>query len=57
MSDQPETPEEIREEMEELGIDNDATGSPDLFMSGPMVKVIALLLVVVLVAGALLLVF
>ena len=57
MSNQPETPEEIQEEMKELGIDNDATGSPDLFISGPMVKVIAGLLVALLVAGLLLLVF
>ncbi len=57
MSNQPETPEEIQEEMRELGIDNDATGSPDLFISGPTVKVIAGVLVVLLVAGLLLLVF
>jgi len=57
MSNQPETPEEIQEEMQELGIDNDATGSPDLFISGPAVKVGAGILVALLVFGALVLVF
>lgn len=57
MSNQPETPEEIQEEMQELGIDNDATGSPDLFISGPAVKVGAGVLVALLVFGALVLVF
>lgn len=53
----PETEEEIAEEMKELGIDNDATGSPDLFMSGPVVRVVAVVLVVLLVLGLLVLVF
>ncbi|HTU15952.1 MAG TPA: hypothetical protein VMF31_12230 [Solirubrobacterales bacterium] len=57
MSNQPETPEEIQDEMRELGIDNDATGSPDLFISGPAVKVGAGILVALLVFGALVLVF
>ncbi|MFM8520118.1 MAG: hypothetical protein ACKOGM_01095 [Solirubrobacterales bacterium] len=53
----PETEEEIAEEMRELGVDNDATGSPDLFMSGPVVKVVAGVLVILLVLGLLVLVF
>ena len=57
MSNQPETPEEIQEEMRELGIDNDATGTPDLFISGPVVKVIAGVLVVLLLVGLVTLVF
>lgn len=57
MSDHIETPEEIQEEMKELGIDNDATGEPDLFISGPMLKVVATVLAVILVIGALYLVF
>jgi hypothetical protein len=55
--DHVETPEEIKDEMEELGIDNEATGSPDLFISGPALKVGAGLLAALLVIGALLLVF
>lgn len=55
--DHVETADEIKEEMEELGIDNEATGSPDLFISGPAVKVGAGVLAALLVAGALLLVF
>jgi len=57
MSNQPETPEEIQEEMKELGIDNDATGTPDLFISGPVLKVIAGILVLLLLVGLLTLVF
>ncbi len=57
MSNEPETPEEIQEEMRELGIDNDATGSPDLFISGPAVKAGAAILVVLLVFGLLILAF
>lgn len=53
----PETEEEIAEEMKELGIDNDATGSPDVFMSGAVVRVVAVVLVVLLVLGLLVLVF
>lgn len=53
----PETEEEIAEEMRELGVDNDATGNPDLFMSGPVVKVVAGVLVILLVLGLLVLVF
>ncbi len=53
----PETEEEIAEEMRELGVDNDATGTPDLFMSGPVVKVVAGVLVILLVLGLLVLVF
>jgi len=53
----PETEEEIAAEMRELGIDNDATGSPDLFMSGPVIRVVAGILVVLLVLGLLVLVF
>ena len=34
-----ESEEEIRKEMEELGVSNDATGSPDVLMSGPMIQV------------------
>jgi hypothetical protein len=57
MSNRPETESEIQEEMRELGIDNDATGSPEVMMSGTMVRAIAVVLVVLLLAGALLLVF
>lgn len=53
----PETEEEIAEEMRELGVDNDATGSPDVFMSGAVVKVVAVVLVGLLVLGLLVLVF
>lgn len=52
-----ETEEEIAEEMSELGIDNDATGKPDLFLSGQTVKVIAALLAVLIALGLILLVF
>ncbi|MGK2933475.1 MAG: hypothetical protein ACSLFD_12045 [Solirubrobacterales bacterium] len=55
--DHVETADEIKEEMEELGIDNEATGSPEVFISGPALKVGAAVLVAILVAGALLLVF
>ncbi|MBK8294629.1 MAG: hypothetical protein IPK93_07595 [Solirubrobacterales bacterium] len=52
-----ETPEEIQEEMEELGIDNEATGSPDIFISGPALKVGAGILAVLLVVGLVTLIF
>lgn len=52
-----ESEEEIRQEMEELGVSNDAEGSPDVLMSGPMIQVTVIVLVLLLVAGALLLVF
>jgi hypothetical protein len=57
MSDHMETEAEIQEEMKELGIDNDATGSPDVMMSGPVIRGVAVVLVLLLLAGALLLVF
>ncbi|MCC6755977.1 MAG: hypothetical protein IT199_06355 [Solirubrobacterales bacterium] len=57
MSDHLETEDEIREEMEELGVSNDAGGSPDVLMSGPVIQVTVIILVLLLVAGALLLVF
>ena len=57
MSDEPETEAEIQQEMRELGIDNEATGSPDVMMSGNVVRVIAALLAVLMLAGAVLLVF
>ena len=57
MSDHLETEAEVEEEMEELGIDNDATGSPDLFMNGVVVQVVAIMLVVLLVGGLIFLVF
>jgi len=52
-----ETEEEIREEMEELGVSNDAEGNPDVLMQGPVLQVTVIILVVLLVAGALFLVF
>ena len=52
-----ETEEEIRQEMEELGVSNDAEGKPDVLMSGPMIQVTVIVLVVRLVLGALFLVF
>jgi hypothetical protein len=52
-----ETQEEIQKEMEELGVSNDAEGSPDVLMSGPMIQVTVIVLVVLLVLGALFLVF
>lgn len=57
MSNHVETEEEIREEMEELGVSNDAEGKPDVLMSGPMIQATVIILVVLLVLGALLLVF
>ncbi len=57
MSNEPETEAEIQQEMRELGIDNEATGSPDVMMSGNVVRVIAALLAVLMLAGAVLLVF
>ena len=53
----PETEAEIQEEMEELGVDNDATGKPELFLSQVMIKIIAGLFIVLMLAGLLLLVF
>lgn len=53
----PETEQEIAEEMKELGVDNDATGTPDVLMSGALVRVVAVVLVVLLVLGLLVLVF
>jgi len=55
--DHVETPDEIQEEMEELGIDNEATGSPDVFISGPALKVGAAMLAVLLVVGLVTLIF
>jgi hypothetical protein len=57
MENRPETEAEIQEEMRELGIDNDATGSPDVMMSGTMIRVVAGVLVLLMLAGAILLVF
>lgn len=52
-----ESQEEIQKEMEELGVSNDAEGRPDVLMSGPMIQVTVIVLVVLLVLGALFLVF
>jgi len=52
-----ETQEEIQREMEELGVSNDAEGTPDVLMSGPMIQVTVIILIVLLVLGALFLVF
>ena len=57
MTDHNQTEEEIRQEMEELGISNESEGSPNVMMSGPVIQVIAVLLIVLLAAGALFLVF
>jgi hypothetical protein len=57
MEHRPETESEIQEEMRELGIDNQATGTPSVMMSGTVVRVIAVVLAVLLLAGAVLLVF
>jgi hypothetical protein len=57
MENRPETEAEIQDEMRELGIDNDATGSPDVMMSGTMIRVVAGVLVLLMLAGAILLVF
>lgn len=57
MSDHLETEEEIREEMEELGISNDAEGTPNVLVSGPMLQATAIILVLLIAAGALFLVF
>jgi len=43
--------------MEELGIDNDATGTPDLFRSGPLLSGSAIFAIILLVAGLMYLVF
>lgn len=55
--DHNQTEEEIQEEMEALGISNDETGKPDIFLSGPVVKVIVFLMVAVLVVGFVALLF
>ena len=52
-----ETEEEIRREMEELGVSNDGDGKPDVLMSGPMIQATVIILVLLLVAGSLFLVF
>ena len=52
-----ETQEEIQKEMEELGVSNDVEGSPDVLMSGPVIQVTVIILVVLLVLGALFLVW
>ncbi len=52
-----ESQEEIRQEMEELGSSNDEEGRPDVLMSGPVLQVTALILILLIVAGALFLVF
>ena len=57
MKNHVETQEEIQQEMEELGVSNDAEGKPDVLMSGPMIQATAIILVLLLVAGALFLVF
>lgn len=57
MEHRPETEAEIQEEMRELGVDNDASGAPDVVMSGTLIRVVAASLVVLLVAGLILLVF
>ena len=57
MEKRPETQEEIQEEMRELGIDNNATGKPDVMMSGTFVRVVAAVLVLLRFAGLMLLVF
>ena len=57
MSNEPETEAEIQEEMRELGIDNEATGSPDVMLSGNLVRVIAAVLAGLMLVGAVLLVF
>jgi hypothetical protein len=57
MEDRPETEAEIQEEMRELGIDNEATGKPDVMLSGNVVRVVAALLAALMLAGAILLVF
>ena len=57
MSDEPETEAEIQKEMHELGIDNEAAGSPDVLLSGNLVRVVAAVLAAIMLAGAVLLVF
>lgn len=57
MSDHMQTPGEIEEELEELGIDNDATGSPDVLMTRATVQITALVLAAVVIGGAVLLIF
>lgn len=57
MSTEPETEAEIQVEMRELGIDNDATGRPDVMLSGTLIRAIAAVLAVLMLAGAVLLVF
>jgi hypothetical protein len=57
MSDHLETEQEIQQEMEELGIDNHAEGSPDVLMSGAVIRATVIILILLLVAGSLLLLF
>lgn len=57
MTDRPQSESDIAEELEELGIDNDGTGSPDVVMTRATVQVVAIVLVALLAGGALLLVF
>lgn len=57
MSDHVETEAEIQEEMAELGVSNDETGTPQLFLSSALVKVVAGVCVVLLVVGLITLVF
>ncbi len=57
MSDHLETEAEVQEELEELGIDNESTGSPDLFMNQVVVRIVAIILIVALVGALVLLLF
>lgn len=57
MNNHVETEEEIQEEMAELGVSNDETGPPQLFLSSALVKVVAGVCVVLLVVGLITLVF
>lgn len=57
MNNHVETEEEIQEEMAELGVSNDETGPPQLFLSSSLVKVVAGVCVVLLVVGLITLVF
>lgn len=57
MSNSPQPESDIEKELEELGIDNDATGSPDVVMTRATVQVTALVLVALIAGGAILLIF
>ncbi|MEX1219929.1 MAG: hypothetical protein WEB05_06035 [Solirubrobacterales bacterium] len=57
MENRPETEAEIQEEMKELGVDNDASGTPEVMMSGALVRTVAGVLILLLLAGLVLLVF